>query len=306
MNQNQILTSGRNIVTALTVLQVLTGLGALVGLLFVFLAFSLGGLASLGAFSGQDLAKELGSAAGGATLLGLYGLLILANVVIYLFLIAWIKGWIGPIGRWAAGQGSFDPRRIHAITETLGRWIVFFQWAPLLAIALFVIGALVISSVVGMAGGLLSNDGGAGLLAGGAVFVFTLIAIVTIWLPGFLINLFMLGWIRRWMVGVTDRALGRPSKEGSLEPLSRTLSGWFTFFQVLTGLVILFSLLPVLVPTDSGLFNEANSSSDSPAATLAAFILTALFYGLYIALLQWSKTYMQGVTGVVDRMNPET
>ncbi|AFZ67933.1 hypothetical protein [Deinococcus peraridilitoris] len=272
-NETPVSTAGHTIVTWLTVLQWVSVASAL-----LFLLTALTGQSSTLA---PGLPRSLDLAVAGLQLL---------MALIYFLVIQWTKGWMTDVQRWATGEGTPDKKRLARETKTLRGWILFGQWAPLPLLVLLGAGlylslgqidpALLATPEVSNTG--LTPDQLRSLAQTSAV-----LALVGVGLPSFVINFVVLGWVRRWMTGVADAALEREVSETRLPELASSLGRWFTFFQVLLGLMIAMVLITPLLPAP-----ENTDGMPYRLQLLANFLsLVAM-----VVLLQASKTFLAAVT----------
>jgi|GEM_PF-6772912 len=277
---------GRNLITWLTVLQAVSVLSAVSSL--VLAVVTPGSLAS--AFGG-DASSVPPALRWSITAVEV--LVSLASV----WALQWTKSWLGHARDWATGGARPDPSRLAREARTLDAWLVFSQWLPLLTTLLVL--PLVWYATVLSADLLRTDPGSLGdpqltqMLqklspqeVQRLVFTGAIIGTLMFAVPVIILNYALLGWVRRWLRGVTDAALERPSREGNLRALNLTLARWFTALQAL--LVILIALM-LLVP----LTTEAGTLTLTDRLGL---LLQFLLCALLIALLQWGKVFITGVT----------
>ncbi|PYE51929.1 hypothetical protein [Deinococcus yavapaiensis] len=275
MTEVNVASAGRSLVTWLTVLQALSVVGAAASLALLFVP------------SGAGLPAGI--------LLGITLVQILLALV-YVLVLQLTKGWMTNARMWATGEGTPDPDVTARQGRTLSGWLVFGQWLPV--VALPIVGGLVwYASSLALDPAVLAQSGvdTSSLPSGmtseqiaGVARIGILVTLVMFGLPSIVINFAILGWIRRWMSGVTDAVAGRSPSETRLPELAGTLGRWFTFFQVLLVFFAALLLIVPLLPTQEGV----NAGLGDRLNLLLAFLQLAL----YTALLQWSKSFMFGVT----------
>ena len=291
---NPMVSVTNNLKVSLTGFQVLSGLCGAIGLIYVL----------RGALIGFDtLPSSTEEALGGVSkavlsfIAVLVGLFIVGSGVAYVFVFGWIRDWQARVMNWSQGQ-TLDKVRLEKLSQTLSKWIVWSQWSPIigavLVLLLFTVGGAIIGGLIGSLGGLggsslegtLSSVGGAGAL-GGLLAVF-----VVIWVSPFVIlNWLIFKAIQTWMLEVTSRVVGRAGKVNLLSQ-SNAVSSWFVFCQVVIGLGALLFVF-------SGL--TAGTSDGSSATPTLSILLTLALDALCFMMLQWSKTFMFGVTGYAER-----
>lgn len=275
-NPQSVSAAGKNIVTWLTVLQFVSLLSAAAYLVLALLP----GTANAAAFGGLPRPFTLGLSA-----------FQLVSALVYFLVLHWTKGWMTNVRLWATGEGAPNRAAVARERRTLGGWIVFGQWFPLLALLIalpltyFAFGQIDPALFDSPA---LSDANLAPEQVRALAQVSIVVTLVAFGLPSFLINYAVLGWIRRWMTGVSDALLGEaPPRETRLPELAATLSRWFTFFQALLVVFILFILVTPLLPSQAG----ANVLTER-----LNLLVSFLSLALWVALLQWSKVFLAGVT----------
>lgn len=276
MTEGNVASAGRSLVTWLTALQALSVVGAAASFGLLFAPSGAAGLPT-GFLVGLTLFQVL-------------------IALVYVFVLQLTKRWMTNARVWATGEGSPDPDAAVRQSRTLSGWLVFGQWLPI--VALPVVGGLVwYAAGLALDPAVLAQSGvDVSTLPSGVTAeqianlarVGILITLVTFGLPSIFINFAVLGWVRRWMNGVTDAVAGRAPRETRLPELAGTLGRWFTFFQVLLVFFAALLLIVPLLPTEEGL----NASVSDRLVLFLNFLQLAL----YTALLQWSKTFMFGVT----------
>lgn len=288
VNRETLLSAGRNLVSWLTVLQI-------VGLLSALATFV---LAALPGNPGAGAEAQLGVS--GAAALGL-GAAQLIWTVLYALALQWAKGWLGGAGRWAGGEGAPGTPALTRQTRLLSGFLTLGQWLPLIA------ALLLLPTIRGALNGLGSADltgtDPSGQLRNlnltpeqlrAAARLSLLLTLVAFGVPAFVINFAVLGWIRRWMRGVTQVIQGLDSQP-RLPALAATTRRWFTFFQ---GLLVFFILLILLVP-----LLGAPSGVGTGLGGRLNLLLTFLNLALLFALLRWSKVVLAGVTARAAETN---
>lgn len=267
-----VVSAGKQIVTWLTVVQVISVVSAVAAL-----ALALSGRTQ----SGVPVSRTLDVTASAVQVL---------LSVAYVLALQPTKRWLTHTRHWATGDGTPDPKRAAHDARSLRGWLWAGQILP-------IVGTLVAVPLLWYAFGQgvntpevqeqLRRQGGQALTpetARTAVQVFGTITAAVFLLPSVIINWSVLGWVRRWLTGVTDALVGRPVGEPKLGAVTETLGRWFTFFQGLLVFLILMVLAVPLVglPQETGL---------DRVTLLVAF----LNLSLQVALLQWTKTFMAGV-----------
>lgn len=278
--------AGSNIVRYLGVLQLLTGVAALVGLGFALWPSA---VASSGDLAGESRFVALATGA--------------VQVVVALLTILALepaKRWMADLRAWAAGEAA--PPEGHANRgRVLARWIAVGQWVP---VALFAAGVPLVWFAAGpvmdavLRSPELRPQATAGLSPealrsiGQAATVFVLL---TFAVPSLVVNGAILGWVRRWMWGATDASLGLPAREPRMADVAATLARWFRFLQVL---LLFFIGLILLTPLQGG---TPNASDAQVVAERVTLVLNFFQLALYVALLRWTTVFLAGVTPRVER-----
>ena len=273
--------AGKQIATWLTVLQVVNVLSALVSLLAIVMAGSTP--------TGSGLSRDA------ERLLALVQLLYSAAFVLVLQL---MKRWISSVRAWTTDEAAPPPPLFERNARSLDRWLAVGQWLPLVIAVLLV--PLVWSGVnlgldptalreqLGEQGRDLTPEQISAAMRLGLGLGLTFFVV-----PVVVIQWAVLGWVRRWMRGVSDAVLDRPSRERRLPEVSATLARWFTFFQVLQVFVVVLILLVPLLSFEGG-------QAPDRLMLLVAFLTLAL----QIALLQWTKTFMAGILARLQGSRP--
>jgi len=281
---NPVVSATNNLKIGLTVLQVLTGVNAVLGLL------SLVGQAQNNPrlFGPQD-----SSSAGSTVVIALSGLLIVVLSGVSVFVIGWIKEWQARVSGWSQGQ-SLDEARLEQLSSTLSKWIVWSQWGPIIAVglvlALFTVGGAIVGAILGGISNTNGSSGGFNSLAGAGVFGGILAFVVLlIAAPVIALNWLVLKSIKTWLLEVSGRAAGH-SGNTNLLTLSNSVSSWLVFSQVMVCILAVFTLLSV-----------TRTAADSSAISPLTLALSLGGAALNFMLLQWSKTFMFGVAGYAER-----
>ncbi|WP_027481799.1 hypothetical protein [Deinococcus pimensis] len=273
-SQSPVATSGRQIVSWLTVLQVLSVVSAV-----AYVVLALLGRSQAGVQVSRTVDLSIG------------GLQVLLSVL-WVLAIQVMKRWMTDVRHWATGDGAPNAERTDRDARTLRGWLLAGQLLPILAA--FVIVPLTWYAIgIGLDTAefqdqLRRQSGGQNLppeTLRAAVQLGSVLTLVFFVVPSIAINWAVLGWVRRWTRGVTDAVAGRPLGEPRLADVAGTLARWFTFFQALLVLVILMVLAVPLVglPQETGLDR-------------VSLVVYFLLLSLQVALLQWSKTFLAGVT----------
>lgn len=285
---NPMVSATNNLRIGLTILQVLTGFSAVLGLLGLFT-------------QSQQFLQDPGnqnSSVGSLPLfvIALVDLLIIVLSVAYIFIIGWIKEWQARVSGWSQGQ-NLDQVRLERLSDTLGKWIMGSQWGPIIAVGLvlllFTVGGAIFGALLGSIGssngssgssGSLNSLAGAGIFGGILAFVVLLVGA-----PVIVLNWLVLKSIKTWLLEVTNRAVGRPASTNLLT-LSNGVSSWLVFSQVMVCTLAVFTLLSLL-------------RGSTGAGTVSPVTLALSIGGevLNFMLLQWSKTFMFGVAGYAER-----
>lgn len=275
----------------LGVLQLLTGVSALVGLGFALWPTGAAAVAA----SPDPLAGE----ARGVDLS--VGAVQAFVAVLTILALEPAKRWMADLRAWAAGEAA--PTEGHAgRARTLSRWISMGQWLPvvlaLAAVPLVWFTAGPVMDAVLRSPELSSQVAPTGLppetlrSVGQAATVF---ALLTFAVPSVVVNGAILGWVRRWMWGATDASLGLPAREPRMTDVAATLTRWFRFLQVL---LLFFIGMILLTPLQGGLPN----ATDAQVVTeRIALVLNFFQLALYVALLRWTTLFLAGVTPRVER-----
>jgi len=272
---NPVVSATNNLRVGLTVLQVIFGIYAAIGLLYVVTGATLGTLVQMpnsDRFSVEGLGRFS----------AFVGLFIFASNISYIVLLNWVKQWQAQVGGWS-NEKSLDEGQFQKLSNTLSRWISWSQWAPVLGVALFFL-IFVVSGVI--IGSTLGKSAGVGELWG--VLTFAALLVIS---PFIILNGLILKSIRIWMLALTDRVLGH-SGYTNLIGQSNVVSNWFVLTQVVIALIALLTLAPAL--TNIG-------SNSSNVTSFVVMLLTLALDILNFMLLQWSKTFMFGVAGYAER-----
>ena len=281
---NPVVSATNNLRVGLTVLQVLTGVNAVLGLL---------SLVSQAQSSPRLFGPQNSSSVGSTVVVALSGLLIVALSVVSVFVIGWIKDWQARVSGWSQGQ-SLDKARLEQLSSTLSKWIVWSQLGPVIAIGLilllFTVGGAIVGAILGGVSNTNGSSGGLNSLTGAGILgVVAALALLVGALPVIILNWLVLKNIKIWLLAVTDRALER-SGYTNLIGQSNTVSSWLVFSQVMVCVLAVFTLLSVL-----------RTSVDSSAISPLTLALSLGGTALNFMLLQWSKTFMFGVAGYAER-----
>ena len=275
---NPVISATNNLRIGLTVLQVLTGVNTVLGLLNLR--------------QNSQVAYSASPSEGFTVLLVLLNVLIVILGLVSVCVIGWIKDWQARVSGWSQGQ-SLDKTRLEQLTSTLSRWLVWSQWGPIIVIGLFVLFLTVGGAVLGALWGGISSTGGskglnslsdAGIFGGIVAFGAILLAA-----PIIILNWQILKNIKIWLLAVTDRALGH-SGYTNLIGQSNTVSSWLVFSQVMVCILAVFTVLSLL-------------RGSTGASTVSPVTLVLSLGGAFLnfMLLQWSKTFMFGVAGYAER-----
>jgi len=283
---NPVVSATNNLRVGLTVLQVLSGLVAVLGVLYIIAGFFFSSMLS----SGNTVL------ASSNLLFVLLGLLVIASGLGYFYVIVWIKEWQARVSGWSQGQ-SLDKARLEKLTQTLSKWIVWSQWSPIigvaLVLALMTVGGAILGSLLGGLSGLGNSSGNIALSSlSGASLLGGLLALAVIVgaAPVVVLNWLILKSILTWLLEMTNRALGR-ARNINLLSQSNAVSSWFVFAQVVIG-------LGALLTVSSAVTGNGSSTNANAPLTLVLSLAVDL---LNFMLLQWSKTFMFGVAGYAER-----
>ncbi|WP_407540077.1 hypothetical protein Q0M94_01365 [Deinococcus radiomollis] len=311
-DRNALARASAQLNTWLGVLLVVLVVGAVASALAVFL----GGRAGLNALSTPGSGVSFPGYTNG--LLGLAALLTLVWAAIYLGLVNWARELLKRLASWALsspdlsapGAPAPDAVRTEQLRRTLSGWLTFGQWGTVAGVVFS--AALVPITLVltrrlteQYAPGSGSDLAGFGPAYQTVQTVSSLLSSV----PDAVIVWLILGAIRRFMNLVVGRARGLAT--GPVTPAAKVVGNWFVLCMVLLGVALLNLLvvgvaLAVLLPLAQqdfavGIPESWHALLGLLIRGMVGFLLfAALVYGLYFALLVFSRSYALAMGRLLD------
>jgi hypothetical protein len=254
----------KNLNISLTVMQVLSGLYVLLG---AFILFD-------GPIEGKVYSDfyKIPAPSTAIFFLSLLGLIILTGGVAGILILNWAKEWQARAIAWTRGA-NIDKVRFQALTSTLGRWMVVFQWVPVVILTIVIVFILAIVFI---------SQKEFDQFGFSAIALMVVLPIV--YAPEIVINWLILKSIRIWLLETSNR-ITTQANTLNLVQQSNIISSWFLMCQIVLGLGIL-----------SSLFSLSLEGSSLPATILFVAVIT-----FYVMVLEWSKRFAQGVSAFADR-----
>lgn len=295
--------------TWLTVLLLVLVVGALASALAIFL----GGRAGLGSLRTLDPAVSLPAYAD--VVLGLAALLTLAWAGLYLGPVNWARELLRRLAVWALHDPATpapDAVRTEQLRRTLVGWLTFGQWGTVatavFSVALVPISLAIIQRLTEQYAPGSNSDLGT---FGPAYQTFQILSSLVSAVPSAVIVWLILGSIRRFMNLSVARARGLAT--APVTPAAKLVGNWFMLCLVLLGLGLLNLVVTGILVA---VFGSLALSQFSPLSTSMPFlpgllarvipllvgvvVFSVLVYGLYFALLLFSRTYALALGRLLD------
>ncbi|WP_407568938.1 hypothetical protein [Deinococcus altitudinis] len=295
--------------TWLVVLLVVLVVGALASALAVFL----GGRAGLNTLKTLSSGVSLPAYTDG--LLGLAALLTLVWAALYVGVVNWTRELLSRLATWATAAPEApapDAVRTEQLRRTLAGWLTFGQWGTavttVLSVAVVPISLVLAERLTAQYAPGSSSDFGN---LGPAYQTFQTIGTLIASAPGAVIVWLILGSIKRFMNLSVQRARGLATTP--VTPAAKLVSNWFLLCMVLLGLGLLnllvvggwlavlgavgWSQISTLDPSDAYLSSVLKWAVPLVVGFL---VFAALVYGLYFALLVFSRSYALAMGRLLD------
>ena len=277
------------------------------------LAVLFGGRAGLNALTSLDSRVTVPAYTG--WLLALAALLTLAWSAIYLALVRWARELLGRLANWALNTPhniASDAARAEQLRRTLAGWLTFGQWGTVAGTVLSAVLVPITLAVTARLTNLYLPDSSSDLSSFGPGFVaFQTVSSLVSAVPGVVIVWLILGAIRRFMNLAVQRARGLAT--APVWPAARLVGNWFILPMILLGLGLLNLLVVgVVLGVFRGVGLSQITALDASSAllrgvlawvvplTLGFLLFAALIYGLYLALLIFSRSYALSLGRLLD------
>ncbi|MGY2892595.1 hypothetical protein [Deinococcus sp. UYEF24] len=295
--------------TWLGVLLVVLVVGAVASALALFL----GGRAGLNTL--KTLSSDVSIPAYTDGLLGLAALLVLAWAGIYLGLVNWTRELLKRLASWAVTAPESpapDAARTEQLRRTLAGWLTFGQWGTVattvLSVAVVPISLALVERLTAQYAPGSSSDFST---LGPAYQTFQTVATLLASVPSVVIVWLILGSIKRFMNLSVQRARGLATSP--VTPAAKVVSNWFLLCMVLLGLGLLnllvvggwFTVLGAVGLSQVGALDPSSAYLTGVLKwvvplVVGFLIFGVLVYGLYFALLVFSRSYALSMGRLID------